>query len=492
MTIEHESVTPTTPTPTADHPPRKGFFGHPAGLVPLFSIELWERFSFYGLQVILAYYLYFSVTAGGLGVAQSTALAITGSYGGLVYISQMLGAWIADRLLAPKRLVLISALFIALGHLALATIAALPGLVTGLGLIVLGTGGLKVNVTSMVGHLYPKEAVRRDAGFALYYMGISFGAFLGPLVTGPLQTGIGFHAAFAAAAFAILIGLAVYLFRGKTLARQSAEVPNPLTGSGRWKALLVAIGVVVIVVATIATGVVNLDDIGQVVTALVVVASVSYFAVLLTSGEITLEEKRNVRHYIPIFIATLVFWTLLLQLFTTFAVYSDSRVNLLIGSVTLPAAYVVTAEGVFATLVAPGIAAVWTVLGRRQPATTHKIAIGLLVLAAGYLLFAGLSTVTGAVNIWPVLLGMLIFGVAEVTIAPAAMSVATKLAPRQFGAQMMSLYFLTMAGGSTLAGLLAGLYRPTNEAAFFGTIAVATVLVTGIYAAIVRRQRVTA
>src|SRR5213080_4921738 len=155
--------------------PQKGFFGHPKGLFTLFFTEFWERFSYYGMKAILVYYLYYEVSKGGLGLDQQTALAITSIYGSLVYMSGIIGGWLADRIFGPSNAVFYGGILIMFGHIAL----AIPGSVTlffiSMILIVLGTGLLKPNVSTVVGEMYSENDHRRDAGFSIYYMGINLG-----------------------------------------------------------------------------------------------------------------------------------------------------------------------------------------------------------------------------------------------------------------------------------------------------------------------------
>ena len=154
------------------------FFGQPWALVHVFGVEMWERFSFYGMQGILLIYLYFSVTEGGLGLPEAVAGGIVGAYGGSVYLSTILGAWIADRILGSERVLFLSAIVIVAGHVALAVLPGFIGVGVGLVLVALGSGGLKANATAVVGTLYSAEDTRRDAGFSLFYLGINLGAFL--------------------------------------------------------------------------------------------------------------------------------------------------------------------------------------------------------------------------------------------------------------------------------------------------------------------------
>ncbi|GAA3666369.1 peptide MFS transporter [Arthrobacter ginkgonis] len=450
---------------------RPSLFSQPKGLLTLSATEMWERFSFYGLQVILAYYLYYSLSEGGLGIATPVALGIAGAYGGVVYISQMLGGWLADRLLAPRTLVLVGGILIMLGHIALAVLPGIAGLMAGLLLIVLGTGGLKVNTTSMVGELYSREDSRRDVGYSIYYTGISIGAFLGPLLTGFLQPEFGFHVAFSAAAVGMGLGLVQYVFGMKRLPAVTRTVPNPLPRQMRARAALIAVvGAAALVTGTV-TGFINFENIDTLVTVIVLVAALAYFAVLLSSRKVDRAERLMVHTYIPVFLSSLLFWTLLFQLFTTLALYMDTRVNLTIGDLTLPPALIITLEGLFATLIAPVFAAIWAKMGTAQPESGKKVVAGIACMSLTLLSFAFMGQTTGPVNsVLVVLIAMVLFGVAEIVVVPTALSLTARLAPRAASAQMTSLYFLTMAGGSTLSGFIAQAYSPENEGFFFSVV----------------------
>src|SRR5258708_37612131 len=179
------------PYPTA-------FFGPPRGLATLFFTEFWERFSYYGMRSLLILFMTADAVQGGLGFTTSRAGAIYGLYTGSVYLMCLPGGWIADRLLGQRRAVLVGGCVIAAGHFSLA-INSLPTFFLGLVLIALGTGLLKPNVSTMVGELYPGDNARRDAGFSIFYMGINLGAFIAPLVCGPLGQKINWHLGFAAA-----------------------------------------------------------------------------------------------------------------------------------------------------------------------------------------------------------------------------------------------------------------------------------------------------
>lgn len=193
-----------------DSVPQKGFFGHPKGLFTLFFTEFWERFSYYGMRAILVYYMYYEVSQGGLGLPEDMALSIMSIYGSLVYMSGIIGGWLADRLLGTSRAVFYGGVLIMFGHILL----AIPGNTTlffaSMVLIVLGTGLLKPNVSSIVGEIYSEQDNRRDAAFSIFYMGINLGGFLSPLIVGAVGMN-NFHLGFSIAAVGMFIGLVVYI-----------------------------------------------------------------------------------------------------------------------------------------------------------------------------------------------------------------------------------------------------------------------------------------
>src|SRR4051812_6393667 len=247
---------------------------------------MWERFSFYGMQGILVLYLYFSAEDGGLGISKATATGIVGAYGGAVYLATILGAWVSDRLAGPERTLFGSAIVVMLGHIALALLPGLGGVGVGLGLVAVGSGGVKANATALVGSLYAEDDERRDAGFSLFYMGINIGAFFGPLVTGLLQDTKGFHYGFAVAAVGMALGLTQYAFGRRSLPESTHDVPHPLQPSRR---VLYAAGLVVVAIAIAGlaiTGLMTAGNLANWVLAVVSVAALAYFVLILTSHDV--------------------------------------------------------------------------------------------------------------------------------------------------------------------------------------------------------------
>lgn len=455
-----------------------GFFGHPRTLSNLFSIEMWERFSFYGMQAILAYYMYFSVAEGGLGLSKELALSLVGAYGGAVYLSTILGAWLADRVLGSEKVLLFSAFLIMGGHLGLAFIPGAAGLAIGLVLVAIGSGGLKANATALVGSLYSKEDTRRDAGFSIFYMGVNIGGFLGPILTGFLHQKWGFHIGFAAAAVGMAIGLTIYLMGRKHLPASVHEVTNPLPATERKKYLGILAASIAVVVAVFALKLVTVETLARTIAYAVIAASIVYFAVMLRSKRVTAVERKQVTAFIPLYIASAAFWALFQQQFTFIAVYSEERLDRTIFGWEMPASWVQSINPVFIIVLAGVFAALWTKLGTRQPGTPVKFSLALFVVGLAFLVFIPLESLEKTPLL--ALAGILLLcTLAELLLSPIGLSVATKLAPAAFGTQMVALFFLSVSLGTTLAGILAGFYTEGNEITYFAALG-GTAIVLGL------------
>ncbi|WP_024800187.1 peptide MFS transporter [Nocardia sp. BMG51109] len=457
-------------------------FGHPVGLVNLFGVELWERFSFYGMLTILGYYLYYSAGEGGLGLEQSTATGIVGAYGGLVYLSTVLGGWVADRVLGMERTVFYGGVVVMAGHIALAVIPGLPGVGVGLVLVALGSGALKANASALLGTLYDTGDARVDGGFTLFYLGINLGSFVGPLITGLLQDHVGFHYGFGAAAVGMALGLAQYMVFRRNLGTHGREIPNPLPRNEIGPVVGVVVAAVALVVLAVAIRLLTLGNLSDVTTVVIALAAIVYFAVLLNSRKVTRIERSRVRAFIPLFLANAVFWSLFQQIFTVLAVYSDERMNWSLFGWTAPSNWIGSEEPVWIIVLSPLFAAMWTKLGNRAPTTPHKFAFGVIGMGVSFLLFVLLAGFEGKTV--PALLVFLILGgfaVSELLLSPIGLSVTTQLAPAAYRAQMMSLYFVSVALGTAMSGVLSKYYDPDHEIAYFGitglvAIAVGTVV----------------
>jgi POT family proton-dependent oligopeptide transporter len=463
--------------------PARGFFGQPRALIHIFGVEMWERFSFYGMQGILLIYLYFSAQEGGLALDQTSAAGIVGAYGGAVYLSTILGAWIADRLLGSERVLFISAIVIMFGHIALAVLPGYAGVIVGLLLVALGSGGLKANATSVVGTLYDEHDPRRDAGFSIFYLGINLGAFFGPLLTGLVQSTWGFHWGFALAAVGMAIGLTQYAFGRKNLPPEASTVPHPLPRERAWTIVALAVASIVVIVVLIATRLITATNLVTWVIGATIVAAVAYFVVILTSRHLDRVERSRVYAFIPLFIASVAFWSLYQQQFTVLTIYSDERLDRNLFGWEMPVPWVQSINPIFIILLSGGFAALWTKLGERQPSTPIKFALGTAIMGVAFLLFIPFAG--GGPNSTPLLaiIGiLLVFTVAELLLSPIGLSVTTKLAPARFHTQMVALFFLSVALGTSVAGLLAQFYDADSEVVYFGVLGAIAIVLGGALA----------
>lgn len=458
----------------------RAFFGHPRGLANLFGVEVWERFSYYGMLASLTLYLYYEVAGDnpGLGLPEATATSLVGAYGGLVYVSTIAGCWVADRVLGAERTLFYSAVLVMIGHIALAVLPGLVGVGIGLACVALGSGGVKGNATAVVGTLYAENDDRRDAGFSIFYMGINIGGLLGPLLTGLTRSTLGFHYAFGVAAVGMAIGLVQYTLGRRNLGAEASVVPNPLPRS-RWTMVagLAAVAIAGVVVL-VASGVITAANLSTIVVVVCAAAAAVYFAVILTSPKITTVERSRVWSFIPLFVANAAFWSLFQQQFTVVEIYADGRVDKNFFGWEMPTEWVTALNPVFIILLAPVFAFLWIKLGPRQPSTPIKFALGTVTIGLAFLLFLPWAGDAGPTT---PLLGLafilLIFTLGELLISPVGLSLTTKISPKVFRSQTVALYFLSVALGTALSGSLAGFYSSQHEATYFGSLGAAAIVV---------------
>ena len=478
----------TTPAPRRE----KTFLGHPVQLATLFGVEMWERFSFYGMQGILLLYMFYQVTEGGLGIDKGVAAGIVGAYGGTVYLSTILAAWAADRLFGPERMLFGSAISVMLGHIALALVPGAVGLAIGLVLVAFGSGGVKANASTILATLYGEGDDRRDAGFSIFYLGVNIGAFVGPILTDSLRLAWGFHLGFGLAAVGMALGLGQYALNRRKLPETGFHVPNPLPAAARMRVGALAVVVLVVVAVLVATGVITGDRLKWIVFGIVAVATITYFSMMLSSPKVTRVERRRVLAFLPMWVASAVFWAIFQQIFTVLTFYAEERLNRsFFGLFEFGAGATQSIEPVFVILLAGVFAAVWTKLGPRQPASPLKMAIGTVIIGVGFMLFAALAG-TGP-NGTPLLalVGiMLIFCLGELCTSPVGQSLSTKLAPVAFQTQMVALFFLSVSMGTVLSGLLADYYTADGEVAYFGITGGVAIVVGLVVVAMVPKLKV--
>ncbi|MGW6703655.1 peptide MFS transporter [Streptomyces sp. NPDC054956] len=464
--------------PEADQPPPgddHAFLGHPRGLATLSGLEVWERFSFLGMQAILVLYFADTVAHGGLGMNPGTAASVSAAYGTMVYLVSVAGGWLADRILGSYRAVLWGGILIACGHYAMAVPTAAMTWV-GLGLISAGTGLLKPNVASMVGKLYRTDDQRRDAGFALYYMGINIGAFAGPLITAWLGDHKGWHWGFSAAALGMTAGLVQYVLGRRHLAgrKHSAEfalAPDAMRSAvTKIIAGLLAFAALATLLAVL--GWLTMGRFVDLLTLISVIAPIVYFAVMFRSPRVTAEERGRLRPYVVLFLASVAFNFILFQAYSTMMLLASTNARTEILGFTFPAGWYASALGAFEVLLAPVVAALWVRMGRRQPHASNKIAIGVILGGLSFLVMAlptsGHTGDTYKMAAWWIIGSYLLLGLGDVLLETSGMSATTKLAPKAFASQTMALWFLSLALANGIQAQVVKVYGQVSNPAYFG------------------------
>nr|WP_071655455.1 oligopeptide:H+ symporter [Mangrovactinospora gilvigrisea] len=451
------------------------FLGHPRGLATLSGLEIWERFSFIGMQTILTLYLAASVAHDGLGMSPSSAASVSAAYGTLVYLVSVAGGWIADRMLGGYRSVLYGGILIALGHYCMA-IPTNWATWTGLGLISAGTGLLKPNVSTLAGKLYRSDDERRDAGFAIYYMCINIGAFLGPLITSWLADHKGYHWGFSAAAIGMTLGLIQYVLGRRTIAGRNEHAahrlpPERMRRAVRW----IAVGAVVVAALAVGLalpGVLTLARFVDVLTWISVAAPIAYFIVLFRSPQVTAEERGRLRPYIVLFIGSAAFNMILFQAYSTMMLLATSNAQNTIFGYTFPSGWYNSALGAFEVILAPITAWVWTRMGRRQPHVSNKIALGVVLggLSFVVLIFptSGHSGSDWKMSAWWIVLCYVLLGLGDVLLESSGLAATTKLAPQAFASQTMALWFLSLALANGVQAQIVKLYGHVSYPVYFG------------------------
>ncbi|MFB7598493.1 oligopeptide:H+ symporter [Streptomyces sp. NPDC056160] len=452
--LTKDSVRPGTPGS------EKTFLGHPRGLATLFMTEMWERFSYYGMKALLPLYL---VAPGGLHMNAATATAIYSVYLSLVYLLAMPGGWVADRLLGPRKTVAVAGAVIMLGHVTL----ALPwsgSFFAGLGLVAIGSGLLKSNISTMVGHLYKgADDPRRDGGFTLFYIGINLGAFFAPLSIGTIGEKVNWHFGFALAALGMALGLAQFLLGSRHLSSRSDIVPTPMSAEEKRSTLTKAAvwaGVAVVFYAIVGfSGVYTLNWLMVPLTLAGVIIPVLVIARIKRDKDLDRAEQSKMSAYIWFFVAAAVFWMIYDQGGSTVSLFAEKSAENSVFGWQFPVSWYQSVNPVMIMALAPVFAWAWLALARRgkEPSTAVKFAMGLVLIGASFFLFlVPLGIADGghkAAALWLVAI-YFVQTVGELALSPVGLSVTTKMAPAKYASQMMGVWFLAVSAGDATTGLL--------------------------------------
>ncbi|MGZ3848376.1 MAG: peptide MFS transporter [Flavisolibacter sp.] len=454
--------------------------GHPKGLYVLFATEMWERFNYYGMRAILVLFM-----TKALLFSDVFASNLYGSYTGLVYLTPLIGGYIADRYWGNKRSIVIGGLIMALGEFLLFfcgslydTSSSLSTLLffSGLGLMIAGNGFFKPNISSLVGQLYPKGDRRIDAAYTIFYMGINVGGALGPFICGLVgDTGNprDFKWAFLVAGIGMLVSVLVQKLYQKKYVRSPEGEPlgEPAPNAPvQWRnpALMIA-GLVVF--SGISIGVLYVDAKVFSFLSYLLLAAVLFIAFILFSDKtLNKEEKQRIGVIFIVAFFVIFFWSAFEQAGASLTFFADRQTQRDLGWFTVPASLFQSLNSIFVILFAPVFAWLWLKMGKREPSAPTKMALGLFLLAMGYLWIAfGVKNVAPGVKvsmIW--LTGMYALHTwGELSLSPIGLSLVNKLAPLKFASLLMAVWFLANAAANKLAGILSALYPSGGKTTTF-------------------------
>ena len=442
------------------------FFGHPVGLRTLFLTEMWERMSYYGMRALLVLYMTGAVTGfnPGLGWSQVESQAIYGIYSGMVYFMVVPGGWIADNILGHQKAVLIGALIIALGHFTLA-IPIEQTFFLGLIFVVLGTGLLKGNISTIVGQLYDGQDDRRDSGYTIFYMSINIGSTLGFLICSYLGEKIGWHWGFGAAGIGMTFGVIQYI-QHRHLLGDAGMHPNDMSDEKRKKYsnyLKFSLVAMFMVIGAGLFGFIVIDPrffAEQFAYFLTIVAGL-YFLYLFLFAGLNASERKNLSLLYLLFIGAAAFWSGFDQSAGSLNIFARDYTDLSISGYQIPVGWLQFANPIIVVLFAPIFAGIWAQLARKNldPSLPLKFAIGLLFMALSFfvmILAVNLAIESSPVGMQWLLLTYLFQTWGELALSPIGLSAFSRYGPKRYMGQMFGLWFLASAIGGVLAGLLGG------------------------------------
>ena len=398
----------------------------PPGLFLLFGVEMWERFSFYGMRAFLTLFLISS--AGGFGWNKEQASHLYGWYQGLVYLTPLFGGWLADRFIGTHRSIIIGGIVIASGHFCLA-VPAQWTFFLGLGLIILGTGFFKSNISTMVGQLYSEKDRRRDAAFTIFYMGINLGAAMGQIVCPKLADRYNWHVGFSAAGFGMVLGLVVYLAFKRRFLGTIGDVPASRAGRQAVKAG----------------------------------ASKQPLSAL---------EKQGIAAIAVLAFFNIFFWMAFEQAGSSMSFFAEERTRRMFLGINFLAPYFQSVNAIAVIALAPLFAWMWTRLEFRgwAPSTPVRFALGLFLLGAGFIvLVVGARVSDGGIRVSPMwlIVTYVLHTCGELCLSPIGLSMVTKLAPARFASLAMGSWFCSMFIADLSAGFVAGTVEKVEKGQVF-------------------------
>lgn len=455
--------------------------GHPKGLAVLFATEMWERFNYYGMRAILVLFM-----TKALLFDKAFASNLYGSYTGLVYLTPLLGGYIADRYWGNQRSIIVGGIVMALGEFVLffcaSTYQSSPDLsailfFSGLGLMITGNGFFKPNISSLVGQMYPQGDRRIDSAYTIFYMGINVGGALGPLVCGFVgDTGNpeDFKWAFLAGGIAMLLSVVIQkLYHHKYVLDPNQQVLG-LTPAGVAPAWTKPVNIVLgmLVLSGIMIGALYMDaKVVGFLTYVLIAAPIFIAFIIFSDKALSAVEKQRVWVIFIVSFFVVFFWSAFEQAGASLTFFAEEQTQRDLGFYVVPASFFQSLNSIYVVSFAPVFAWLWIKLGKREPSSPTKMALGLFLLALGYLWIAfGVKDVQSGVKvsmIW--LLGMYALHTwGELCLSPIGLSLVNKLAPIKFASLLMAVWFLANAAANKLAGVLSSLYPDGKTTNFMG------------------------
>jgi POT family proton-dependent oligopeptide transporter len=469
------------------------FYGHPRGLATLFFTEMWERYSYYGTRALLILFMTAPLSTGGLAFPVMKAGAIYSFYTAMVYLLCLGGGWVADRITGQRHAVLYGGILIAAGNFCLSAPSILV-FYAGLGLLMLGTGMLKPNVSVIVGQLYKLGDPRRDSGFSIFYMGINIGAFISPILCGLVGEKINWRLGFAVSGIGMLAGLVQYWWGWKYLgqaglrpavsedpARDRAQKRNALIAG------LVAIAALVALISLNSSGTIEItptsiaNALGWV---LVAISAVAFYWLIFGKGWTGEERKRSVA-ILVLFVAEAIFWASFEQAGSSLNLFGERNTNRMVLGYQFPASWFQSVQPLFVISLAPVFAFLWLWLKRREPSSPSKFTLGLIFGGLAFMVMVPAAMGTN-VSPWWLVGCYFLQTVGELCLSPIGLSAMTKLAPARAGGFVMGIWFLGTAIGNWLAGRAGSLFDSMPLPQLFGTVAASAFVAAVILALLIK------
>ena len=455
--------------PTSENPRRERLFrGQPRWFGTLFMVDVWERFSFYGMTAILYLYFVAPVTNGGLGLGAGDAAALFGTYMSLMFIAALPGGWLADRVLGARRSVLLGGCLIAAGHYTL-SVPARPAVVVGLLLVIAGTGLLKPAIGTLISSPYPDDHARREALVSIFYMSVQIAAFLAPIVTGFLGEKVNWHLGFGAAAVGMTFGLLHWVRGARRFGEVGLLAERPVAAERlrvvTRRAAYTAAVLIVLLTVDVASGAFKLRHILALAGLLTISLPFVFFVRLRRNPALTPADRSRLVAFVWMLAGSSVFWMLYAQDGSILSMFAKEHTD----RGGMPASWFQSAHHLFILALAPLFARLWVRLGRRAD-TPVKFSGALLLGGLSFLVMAVAAQVaiaTGLVSPAWLLTAYLLQVCGELSLAPIGIALAVQVAPRGFTNQYQALWWLFAALGAGVGGQLARLSEVLPLPAYF-------------------------